>query len=154
MPTYYRNSRSSATRNSWGTRRSSTGRSTTSSTQYYSPSRFTTCRRTLECKLGSYRALNQQFGGSGYVTGFTPAAANKWIRYVNSGACVYSFSGNEFSRYFGRNCANCTPTQACKWLRQKYGTGIKAVTRGRGNTWLIAASPNVSGRPFTNYDWK
>jgi hypothetical protein len=156
MPTFSRKSRSSASRRSYGTRRYGTTRTTTSSSaiQYYSPTKFTTCRRTIEAKLGSYRALNQQFGGKGYVAGFSPAAANKWIRFVNSGACVYSFSNNEFARSFGRTCAMTTPNNAFRILRNRFGAGIKAVTRGKANTWLIAASPSVTARPFSNYNWK
>ncbi|MBW7904289.1 MAG: hypothetical protein LC135_12860 [Phycisphaerae bacterium] len=155
MPTFSRKSRSSAWRRN-STRRYSTSRTTTSSSpiQYYSPTKFTTCRRTIEAKIGSYRALNQQFGGKGYVAGFSPAAANKWIRFVNSGACVYSFSNNEFTRTFGRTCAMSTPNNAFRILRNRFGAGIKAVTRGKASTWLIAASPSVTARPFSNYNWK
>jgi hypothetical protein len=79
--------------------------------------------------------------------------ANKWIRFVNTGGCVYAFSNIDFTRTFGRTCASNTPNTACRMLRQRFGTGIKAVTRGRNGAWLVAASPNVTARPFSNYSW-
>ena len=123
-------------------------------TASYSPSMFYNHKKHLQAKIGSYRTLNQQFTGAGKVTAFSPTAANKWIKYVDQGAWVYKFNNTQFCKFFGPQFAHASPTAAYRFLRQKYGAGIKAVTRGKGNTWLVAAMPSVTARPFYNYTWK
>lgn len=120
----------------------------------YSPSKFSNCREEITAKIGSFRAINQQFAGASKVTAFSPSTANKWINYVNDGCNVYTFSSSQFGRLFGNQWTHTTPTNAFRYLRNRYGTGIKAVTRGKNNTWLIAATDRVTARPFSNYTWK
>ncbi|MBI5866355.1 MAG: hypothetical protein HZB38_17935 [Planctomycetes bacterium] len=120
----------------------------------YSPNKYNTYRTEITAKIQSYRAINQQFTGSGMVTAFSPSTCNKWINYVNDGCNVYTFTNQQFSRYFGTQWSNNAPTSAFRYLRNKYGTGIKAVTRGKGNCWLVAATPKVTARPFSGYSWK
>jgi len=148
MPTYNRSYRSGTTR------RSSVRRTTTQSgTGWgYSSSRYDTFRREIQARISSYRAINQQFSGTS-VTAFSPATANRWMKMVGAGARVYTFSPSEFCRYFGSQWDSSTPTAAFRYLRKKFGSGIKAVTRGRGNNWLVAATSNVYGRPFSTYQW-
>lgn len=110
-------------------------------------------RTECEWRMSSYRAIYWQFTGPGKQTAFSPTNANKWLRFINQGQRIYRFTNTEFSRHFGNQWNNFPPTACLKWLRQKYGTGIKAVTRGRANTWLVAATPNVAGRPFQQYNW-
>lgn len=119
----------------------------------YSPNKFTNHRDEIQSKIGSYRTIGQQFTGSGKVTAFSPSTVNKWINWVNDGANVYAFSTAQFGRFFGPRLTNTTPTTACRFLQNKFGAGIKAVTRGKNNTWLICATPRVTARPFTNYNW-
>lgn len=148
MPTYNRSYRSGTMR------RGSYRRTTThSGTGWgYSSNKYNTFRREIEARIGSYRAINQQFSGNS-VTAFSPAGASKWMKLVSTGTRVYTFSPYEFCRYFGSQWNTGTPTAAFRFLRKKFGSGIKAVTRGRGNNWLVAASNNVSGRPFSTYQW-
>lgn len=148
MPTYNRSYRSGTTQ------RSSYRRTTTHSGPGwgYSNTRYDTFRREIQARIGSYRAINQQFSGTG-ATAFSPAAASRWMKMVSAGTRVYTFSHAEFSRYFGSQWNSGTPTAAFRHLRKKFGSGIKAVTRGRGNTWLVAATSSVSGRPFSTYQW-
>lgn len=121
----------------------------------YSPSKFSTARQEVQAKICSFRAIQQQFNSSASrVTAFSPSGANKWIRLVNTGARVYTFGGSQFSRYFGQRWNQASPTTAFKLLRRRFGASIKAVTRGKGNNWLVAATPSVSSRPFTGYNWK
>jgi len=120
----------------------------------YNPSRFNTITKDIQARITSYRNLDQQFRGPGMVTWFSPTTANKWLKYVNNGAYVYKFTQNSFCRYFGQQWLTATPTTAYRWLRQKYGAGIKGVTRGKGNCWLVAATNRVTARPFNNYNWK
>ena len=120
----------------------------------YNSSKFSNCREEITAKIGSFRAINQQFSGASKVTAFSPSTATKWINYVNDGCNVYSFSSSQFGRLFGSQWTNSSPTNAFRYLRNKYGTGIKAVTRGKNNTWLIAATDRVTARPFSNYTWK
>lgn len=154
------------TRRTWktGTTRRTTGKYTkphkgtmmgtwTPSTSY-SPTKYNNYKKEIQAKIGSYRTLNQQFTGTGKVTAFSPTGANKWIKYVDQGAWVYKFNHTQFCRYFGSNWGHGTPTAAYRYLKQKFGPGIKAVTRGKGNNWLVAATPKVNGRPFYNYTWK
>ncbi len=147
-----RNNNSSTRRSTRGSS-SSTSRGGVSSTTY-SPTKFSITRREIQQRITSYRTLNEQVNGSSGVTAFSPSSANKWVKIVDNGAFVYKFNNNEFSRYFGTQTSSGTPTAAFRTLRKKFGTGIKAVTRGRNNTWLIAASQHVSSRPFSTYNWK
>lgn len=147
------------TGNSWSSGRGTTGGTggtggtgwTTSKT--YSTNQFSTQRRELNCKIESYRTINQQCSGAGRVTAFSPTTCKQWINYVDNGCFVYNFNNAQFCRYFGNQFGNCSPTQAFRTLRSKFGTGIKAVTRGKGNSWLVAATPRVTSRAFTNYNW-
>jgi hypothetical protein len=115
---------------------------------------FNNYRKELQAKICSYRTINQQFTGTGKVTAFSPTGANKWIKYVDQGNWVYKFNNTQFCRFFGTHWNHATPNAAFRYLRQKYGTGIKAVTRGKGNSWLVAATPKLNARPFYNYNWK
>ncbi len=120
----------------------------------FSPARFSSTGKEIQARIGSFRNINSQLTGAGKVTAFSPTTVNKWINFVNSGTRVYKFKNNDFCKYFGSNWSSSNPTAAQRWLKQKFGTGIKAVTRGKANCWLVAATNNVSGRPFTNYTWK
>lgn len=131
-----------------------TGRTFTMNTSRYpckSP-KFNTARTECQWRIGSYRNVYSQFTMTGNRTNWSPAIANRWVRYVNTGARVYKFNNNEFTRFFGYQCTTCTPTAARMVLRRKYGMGIKDVTRGN-SCWLIATTRNVTGRPFNNYNW-
>lgn len=138
---------------SFGGYRTSTGNNNSWNPTTYSPNKFNNQRDTIQAKIGSYRTISQQFTGSGKVTAFSPSTVNKWINWVNDGACVYSFSNVQFGRFFGARISSTTPTSACRFLQQKFGTGIKGVTRGKNNTWLVCATPRVTARPFTSYNW-
>ncbi|MFO0840433.1 MAG: hypothetical protein U1D55_18145 [Phycisphaerae bacterium] len=148
---YGRTGRSSNTRR---TNRTNTTSSRTGSSTTYSSSKFTNTRREIQQRITSYRTLNEQVSGASSVTAFSPSAANKWVRFVDNGANVFKFNNNEFSRFFGTQTSRGNATVAFRTLRRKYGAGIKAVTRGRNNTWLVAASTNVTARPFSTYNWK
>lgn len=125
-----------------------------SPTTTYSPNKFVNCRQEITAKIQSFRAINQQFSGVGKVTAFSPSVANKWISYVNDGCNVYTFTNQQFCRLFGSQWSIGSPSNAQRYLRNRYGTGIKAVARGKGNVWLIAANSRISARPFSNYNWK
>ena len=114
--------------------------------------KYRLARDECQWRMGSYRNIYAQFAG-GTRTCFSPAAANKWIRYVNNGVRVYKFNTNEFTRHFGTRMTYTTPTTARQYLRRKYGTWIKDVTRGNNNCWLVATTKNVPGRPFAQYNW-
>jgi hypothetical protein len=106
--------------------------------------------------MGSFRNLNSQFTGGGKVTTFSPATANRWVKFVDQGVWVFKFHNRDFSRWFG---ARFTPgawsnASAYKCMRQKFGSGIKAVARGKSGTWLVAASNKLNTGPFRNYTWK
>jgi hypothetical protein len=120
----------------------------------YNPSQFSKPRQEIECRIWSYRMLNQQFSGSGKVTAFSPTTATRWVKFVNDGAYVYKFANKDFCRWFGNYWTGSSPNAAYKYLRKRFGSGIKAVARGRGNAWLVCAMPTVSARPFSNYNWK
>jgi len=137
-------------RSYWSTQYKRTSRPTT----YYACSspKFRTARDECQWRIGSYRNIYSQFAG-GNRTYFSPATANKWVRYVNNGVRVYKFNQNEFARYFGARWATASPTVCRQYLRRKYGAAIKDVTRGNGNCWLVATTKNVTGRPFTTYNW-
>ena len=109
-----------------------------------------------ECKwrIGSYRTIYAQFSGAGLNTAFSPANAKKWVKFINNGYRVFKFTNKDFCRHFGNQWATATPTSCHKWMKQKYGASIKAVTRGKANCWLIATTPSVTGRPFNTYNWK
>ena len=155
MPTTRRTWKS-GTRRSTGKRTGTYGQTTRSwsPTTSYSPTKYNTYKKEIQAKIGSYRTITQQFSGVGKVTAFSPSGANTWIRYVNQGAWVYKFNNVQFCRHFGSNWSRTTPTAAFRYLKRKYGAGIKAVTRGKGSNWLVAAMPKVTGSPFHNYSWK
>jgi hypothetical protein len=132
---------------------SSWGSSSTNITKY-SPNKFSTQRNEITAKIGSFRVINQQVSGAGKVTAFSPAVCTRWINLVNEGCFVYKFTHNEFCRFFGSQFNYCTPSAAQRILSNRFGTGIKAVTRGKGSTWLVAATDRVSARPFSTYNWK
>jgi hypothetical protein len=120
----------------------------------YSPTKYNTYKKTLQAKIGSYRTIHQQFTGTGKVTAFSPAGANKWIKYVDQGAWVYKFNNTQFSKFWGPYWNDPSPTVAFRYLQKKYGSNIKAVTRGKGNCWLVAAMPKLTARAFSTYTWK
>jgi hypothetical protein len=138
--TYYRGSRTSRSSTSYNTGWSS------------SSPKFNNVRNECQYRIGSYENIYSQCSGSG-KTPFSPSTANKWVKYVNNGALVYKFNHAQFCRFFGRQLRAATPMFAFRHLKNKFGSGIKAVCRGKNNQWLVAASPNVSGRAFTSYDW-
>ena len=115
---------------------------------------FNRARQECQWRMGSYRSIYTQFTGAGQKTVFSPTNANKWLKYVNNGWRVYYWNNKDFCRHFGRQWEYGTPTSCFRWMRQRYGTGIKAVTRGKGNGWLVATTPNITARPFTTYQWK
>lgn len=133
-----------------GWNRTGTGHSTSS----YSPTQFTNVCNTMQQRMGSYRTLYTQCKGPGKVTSFSPTTANKWIKFINSGALVYKFTNIECARWFGSQFNHTTPSSAYRIMRQRFGSGIKAVTRGKGNCWLVAATQSVTARQFSNYSWK
>jgi len=136
--------------NSWGSYGSSS-RSTSSTS--YSPTQFNNVREQCQQRVTSYRTIASQCSGPGRVNWFSPSTANKFVRYVNSGCLVYKFSNPEFCRSFGRQFSNTNNATAFRLLKNKFGSGIKAVTRGKNNCWLVCASTNVNGRPFSQYNW-
>ncbi|GEM_PF-3409057 len=148
-----KNTRTSYRTHSTNTRTHNTTNKSFSGTAY-NPTLFKNYQKNLQAKIGSYRTINQQLTGTGKVTAFSPTAANKWIKYVDQGAYVYKFSNAQFAKFFGKQWNNPTPTTACRYLKQKYGQGIKAVTKGKGNNWLVVATPKVTARPFSSYTWK
>ena len=123
----------------------------------FSPTKFNNQKKNVTAKIASFRTISQQFSGAGKVTAFSPTAANKWINLVNSGANVYKFNGPQFSRFFGKffsnNVNSVSPTVAFKTLKKQFGSGIKAVTRGKGNNWLVASTTNTA-TPFKSYSFK
>jgi hypothetical protein len=137
------------------TRRSATYGSATRSGAGYSPVKFSNTRSEISAKISSFRTINQQFSGAGKVTAFSPSGATKWVNLINGGCRVYKFNSAQFSRICGPSWQTSpTTTAAFRTLKRKFGTGIKAVTRGKGATWLVAASANVSARPFSSYSFK
>lgn len=141
------------------TTRRTTGKSTTkttgSSQQSWSPAQFTPVRRDIQSKVGSFRNIQSQVSGPGKVTAFSPRTASQWTNYVAQGTNVYKFSNQQIKRTFGSKFSTNTPTATVsRWFKQKFGAGIKGVARGRGSSWLVAASSNVNKGPFRNYTWK
>jgi hypothetical protein len=118
---------------------------------------FSQPRNECQWRMMSYRTIYTQFSGPGKSTVFSPTTAHKWINYINTGCRIYKFSNKDFTRHFGNQWENPkfnNPNTCYRWMRQKFGAGVKAVTRGRANTWLVAATPNVCARPFQTYTWK
>lgn len=157
------------TRRTWNTTRRTTTkynksyggtsyRNTTTTRGYtpntYNPNQYNTQKKTLQAKICSYNTIHRQMTGAGKVMAFSPTGANKWIRYVENGAWVYRFNSQQFKQFWGNTWNNPTPTAACRYLQHKFGQGIKDVTRGKGNYWLVAATQNINSRPFSNYNWK
>ncbi len=120
----------------------------------YSPTKFRNANHEIQWRMCSYQFIYNQFKGVGKVTAFSPATANRWIRFVDNGVRVFKFNSQQFSHYFGRQWNQQTPNATYRWMRQKFGQGIKAVTRGKGNCWLVAATDRINSRPFANYNWK
>lgn len=171
MPIKRYNFRSSRRATSRNTRRSKRNVRTTSSrtvssgtwtpSTTYSPTRFNMHRKDLNAKIASFRMINQQVSGPGKVTAFSPSTTNKWIKLVNNGAFVFKFTNAQFSQKFGKivtknntKSFSGSPNVALKSLQRMFGGGIKAVTRGKANSWLIAATPTVNKAPFSNYSFK
>jgi hypothetical protein len=154
MPTPRSYSKSRSRTTSW--QRSTTGNKRTKTTMTYtkaSPA-YKRARNECEWRMGSYRLIYSQFTGAGTKTPFSPNAANKWIKYVNTGYRVYKWTNRDFCRYFGMQWQTASPTSCYRWMRRKFGACIKDVTRGKGSTWLVATTPTVTARPFTTYTWK
>ncbi len=153
----HRSSRST-TRGSWNSRSrtSTTTASTTASSRTYSPNKYKSVNKNLQQWIGSFRNIRTQFSGNGPVSAFSPTGVNKWIKYVNTGAFIYKFTNADFCKKFSsalNSNSNPTATAAQRSLKKKFGAGIKGITRGKGGCWLIAATPNVSGSPFSSYKW-
>ncbi|MCH7870955.1 MAG: hypothetical protein IID33_04575 [Planctomycetes bacterium] len=122
----------------------------------YSPNKYKSVNKNLQQWIGSFRNIRTQFSGAGPVSAFSPTGVNKWIKYVNTGSFVYKFTNADFCKKFSsalNSNSNPTTTAAQRHLTKKFGAGIKGITRGKGGCWLIAATPNVSGGPFSSYKW-
>ncbi len=133
----------------WKTTRT-TGTTTTYPTN--SP-KFRTVQTECQWRIGSYRNVYTQITGPGNKTTISPTTANKWVRYVNTGVRVYKFTNNDFCKFFGTTFTTGTTRTACRYLRRKFGQGIKDVTRGKGNCWLVATTKTMTTRPFNTYTW-
>jgi len=116
--------------------------------------KFRVAREECQWRIGSYRNVYQQFTGATTKTVFSPTNAGKWMKYITNGVRVYKFNNKDFCKYFGSKWAKTTTGAARNYLRTKYGSAIKDVTRGKSNCWLIAASKTPTARPFTQYHWK
>ncbi|MBK9121127.1 MAG: hypothetical protein IPM18_16215 [Phycisphaerales bacterium] len=116
--------------------------------------KFRAAQNEVQWRIGSYRNIQTQFSGPGVKTPVSPTTVSKWIKYVNNGVQVYKFTNKQFQTYFGAKTANSNPTVVRKQLATRFGASIKDVTRGKGNTWLIAATRTPTARPFANYPWK
>lgn len=152
-PRTYTKSRSRTTTNRQRATTRKTGVKHTPKFSINSPA-YKRAKDECERRIGSYRTIYQQFTGAGMKTTFSPTNAAKWLKFVNNGYCIYKWSNKDFCKYFGNQWQNASPTTCYRWMRQKYGSGIKAVTRGKANSWLVATTPNVTARPFSNYHWK
>jgi hypothetical protein len=142
-------SKTSAKRGSKTTAKSSTTQ------QGWSPAQFGTVRQTIQSRVGSFKNIASQVNGPGKVTTFSPRTATQWTNFVNQGNNVYKFSTQQIKKTFGNKFSQqASPTTVNRWFRQKFGPGVKAVARGRGSSWLVAASSNVNKGPFRNYSWK
>lgn len=115
--------------------------------------KFRIVRNECQWRMGSYQNVYSQFAKAGSRAYMSPTTANRWIRYVNNGSQVYMFSNRQFCNFWGSRFAYVNPRTAYQHLRNRYGTIIKDVTRGKGNCWLIATSRTPTARPFTNYNW-
>lgn len=113
---------------------------------------FNPIRVECQARIGSYKNVFSQCSGTS-KTVFSPTTANKWLKFCNTGTLVYKFTNPQFVKFFGANCTTMTPTACTKFFQQQFGTGIKAVTRGNNNCWLVAATKNVTATPFRNYSW-
>ncbi len=160
MPSTKSHRRSSrTTHGTWNNRTSGSTTTTTRSgaaSRTYSPSKYKNINKTLQQWIGSFRNIRTQFTGAGPVSAFSPTGVNKWIKFVNTGAFVYKFTNADFCKKFSsalNSNSNPTATAAQRSLKKKFGAGIKGITRGKGGCWLIAATPNVSGSPFSSYKW-
>jgi hypothetical protein len=157
-PTYsWSSSFGSSKSGSHGFGKSSTGTksfgSSSASPITWSATKFNATKKQIQKTISSYRTLSSQFSGASTKNYFSPSTAQKWIKFVGGGACVYKFNQQQFCRYFGSQWNyNQSTSAAFKYLRKNFGAGIKAVAHGKGNTWLIAAT-NVNGSPFKNYNW-
>lgn len=163
MPTFRRtssSSRRSTTTSARRTRSSIAGRSTVSRSSNRSSSwkssQFSTLRTNIQGRIGSYRNIFSQVKGPGQITAFSPTTANKLASFVNNGAFVYKFSNAQFSKAFGKKWGefNTSNAAATKFFRTKFGQGIKQVTKGSGNNWLVVAGSQLNKGPFRNYTWK
>lgn len=134
-----------------GARNTAAGRTTATAKYPTTSPKFRTAREECETRIGSYRNVWSQFNSGS--TAFSPTNANKWVRYVNAGGRVFKFTNQQFTQYFGYTAASSTPTAARQILRKKFGAFIKDVTVGNNGAWLVATTKNVSGRPFTSYNW-
>lgn len=113
---------------------------------------FNPIRTECQARIGSYKNVFSQCSGLN-KTVFSPSIANKWLKLCNTGTLVYKFSNPQFVKFFGTDCVSMSPTACTRLFQQEFGTGIKAVTRGNNNCWLVAATKNVTATPFRNYDW-
>jgi len=133
---------------------------TTRTTRSHSPTTYSCTavaykrpRQECQWRLGSYKNVYSLFNGAAKQTMFSPTNVNKWVKFINNGYRVYKFSTSDFGKYFGSQWNTNSPTACQKWMKHKYGSGIKAVARGSQNTWLIAATPTITARPFQTYNW-
>jgi hypothetical protein len=134
-------------------RTSSTSRGTASG---YPVSKFANVRTGIQGRLGSFRNIFSQVSGPGKVTAFSPRTAQQWFNLVNKGAWVYKFSSPQLVKSFGTKFdPEFSNTAITKFFKTKFGNAaIKGVTRGRGNTWLVATNSPINKGPFKNYTWK
>ncbi len=157
MPTprsYYKSRRQTST---WQRTTQCQRRTTTSckpTTYTKSSAAFRNVRGEYEWRMQSYRTVYTQFTGAGQKTPFSPTNANRWLRYINQGYRVYNWTNREFCRFFGAQWQTGSPTACFRYMRQRFGSTVKAVARGKGNCWLVATSQHVNGQPFRNYRWR
>lgn len=122
----------------------------------YPVSKFNAVRDGIQARVGSFRNIFSQVSGSGKVTAFSPRTAQQWVNLVNKGACVYKFNNTQIAKVFGAKFdGSQSNTVVTKAFQTKFGkAAIKGITRGRGNSWLVATNSPINKGPFKNYTWK
>jgi hypothetical protein len=118
------------------------------------PAEYKTCYDDFATKINSYRMLCNQTRGPAKFDRPSPTTLHTFANWVNKGAIVQTVRPAQVWRWAkttGKHFNVNTPsTASCKnVLCAKFGKNtIKAVTRTKTGSFMVATTPTVNGRHF------
>ena len=100
----------------------------------------------LNCKIASYKTLCAQTTGPAKFSRPTLATLNSFSKWVEKGAVIHKVSPTQVRRWSKSSSHYTSASSAKNALTHRFGKStIKAVTRDKSGSFLVACSPTWKG---------